>query len=151
MEPLRAGYLLLGLALLLGACSETDRPVSPAGSVACRLELQDSRYRALLAPGGIATVTEPPTASSRIGLRGLVVVHGLTGQADYFAYDLACPHELGQLVRLELRETQLDCPTCHSSYELLSGLGAPIAGPARSPLLRYRVHPLDRYRLLIAN
>ena len=49
------------------------------------------------------------------------------------------------------RETQLDCPTCHSSYELLSGLGAPIAGPARSPLLRYRVHPLDRYRLLIAN
>lgn len=96
-------------------------------------------------------VTEPPTASARIGLRGLAVVHALTGQANYYAYDLACPHELGQLVRLELRETQLDCPSCHSSYELLSGLGAPIAGPARSPLLRYRVQPLDRYRLLIAN
>ena len=96
-------------------------------------------------------VTEPPTASARIGLRGLAVVHGLTGQANYFAYDLACPHELGQLVRLELRDRQLDCPSCHSSYELLSGLGVPIAGPARSPLLRYRVHPLDRYRLLIAN
>lgn len=147
---LRLAALALGLSLL-GACSETDSPVLPAGSVACTLELDDGRFRPLLSPASIVLVTEAPRATDRIGRAGLAIVHAPLGLGSYYAYDLACPYEGWQLSRLRLQDQQLVCPQCGSHYELYSGLGRPTSGPARSPLGRYRVLQPSSYRLTVTN
>lgn len=103
--------------------------------------------RALVPVGGYLRITRPSTATSAIGFGGILVIHGFAGSgtADYYyAYDLACPNELDPAVSLTVSDKlEAVCPQCHSRYSIVYGGGTPIDGPAHSPLLPYRVLPID--------
>lgn len=103
--------------------------------------------RALVPVGGYLRITRPSIATSAIGFGGILVIHGFAGSgtADYYyAYDLACPNELDPAVSLTVSDKlEAVCPQCHSRYSIVYGGGTPIDGPAHSPLLPYRVLPID--------
>ncbi|NLB03611.1 MAG: hypothetical protein GX841_09545, partial [Bacteroidales bacterium] len=78
-----------------------------------------------LFPGDYYYITEPQTASDRLGYGGLLLVRGFDDQ--YYAYDLACPVECRTDVRVGQPSEVLEvvCPQCGESYQLGFGLGTP--------------------------
>lgn len=96
---------------------------------------------------GYLRITKPSTATSAIGFGGILVIHGFAGSgtADYYyAYDLACPKEMDPTNALLVNDKlEAVCPKCHSRFSIVYGGGTPVQGPAQSPLLPYRVLPID--------
>jgi hypothetical protein len=92
-----------------------------------------------LFPGDYYYITEPQTASDRLGYGGLLLVRGFDDQ--YYAYDLACPVECRTDVRVGQPSEVLEvvCPQCGESYQLGFGLGTPSTGVSKEGLKRYSV------------
>jgi nitrite reductase/ring-hydroxylating ferredoxin subunit len=92
-----------------------------------------------LFPGDYYYITEPQTASDRLGYGGLLLVRGFDDQ--YYAYDLACPVECRTDVRVGQPSEVLEvvCPQCGESYQLGFGLGTPSTGISGEGLRRYSV------------
>lgn len=130
-------------ALFASSCREEEGGVSssiPYAPVALQLELNSPLGRPLAAPGGIVLITEPIKAYTSLGNRGLAIVRPLDalGQ-EYYAYDLICPYEVYRKDRLELNGINLGCLRCGSQFEVISGIGHPVHGPARERLRQYQI------------
>ena len=139
------------LGLLLSSCATSTETPLPHTAVYYEVALQLPQYRPLLSPGGIAIVSHSTIASMRAGLAGLAIIHAVDHEA-YYAFDLACPVEPAPWSQLQLDGLELRCPQCSSRFEVLSGSGRPLSGPARSPLRSYRAQRLPRQdKLLISN
>lgn len=84
----------------------------------------------------------PYTALSQTGFGGVLLVSDILG--DPQAYDLACPVEVRQNVRVYVDETKnvARCRECESEYDIYSNYGSPLSGPAADygyGLQRYHV------------
>ncbi|MDD4362549.1 MAG: hypothetical protein PHF48_08930 [Bacteroidales bacterium] len=92
-----------------------------------------------LFPGDYYYITEPQTATDRLGYGGLVLVRGFDDQ--YYAYDLACPVECRTDVRVGQPNEVLEvaCPQCGETYQLGFGMGTPSTGVSKEGLKRYSV------------
>ncbi|MDE6715117.1 MAG: hypothetical protein K2J74_01395 [Muribaculaceae bacterium] len=82
-------------------------------------------------------------AMSYTGFGGVLLY--CNGQGVPVAYDLSCPVEAKQSVRVFVNEAmEAECPVCGSRYSILLGAGGPISGPAveyKYGLQRYSVVP----------
>ena len=82
------------------------------------------------------------TAGSHAGFGGILLVCSYMGEPR--AYDLACPVERSQTVRVAINSDNLaECPGCHSTYDVFSLSGHPVSGPAANDgygLRPYHVH-----------
>lgn len=96
------------------------------------------QYRMFIKESGVPAGF-PYLASSYTGFGGLLVV-GVDAASNFvdqtwpylpMAFDLSCPIECEQDVRVQVDEDKFEaeCPVCHSRYTLNSG-GGPVAGPA---------------------
>ena len=132
--------------LIMAACEKA--PINPIPDYPVRLELnlmfQDKDLNGLFT---YKSFTVPRTASDRLGFGGILVTHGLAD--EFFAYDLACPHEVLRDVKIEVTESGLTakCPKCSSEYDIMGG-GARTSGPSAYSLKRYRVSPGGDRRLV---
>lgn len=84
----------------------------------------------------------PYTALSQTGFGGVLLVSDILGEPQ--AYDLACPVEVRQDVRVIVDEEKniARCPECNSEYDIYSNYGTPLSGPAATDgygLERYHV------------
>lgn len=94
-------------------------------------------------------------ASDRFGFSGILAVTDATG-ASIYAYDLCCPYEDNKTIRVDPDydptgyNGKACCPSCGSIFVLMYGLGSVESGPAKEPLQRYTVMPLqgDSYRIV---
>ena len=147
MKALRNMLLWLTLTLLLIGCQGEVQYATPLRPVHYPIYFGSAEGRTLIPVGGYLRITRPSTAISAIGFGGILVIHGFagSGMADYYyAYDLACPKELDPAVSLMVSDKlEAVCPKCHSRFSIVYGGGLPIQGPAQSPLLPYRVLPID--------
>ena len=80
--------------------------------------------------------------SAATGFGGLLV--GMDALSNARAFDLACPVEARQNVRvyIDVEHMVARCPECGSEYDVYSGYGNPVSGPAKEDgynLRRYRV------------
>ena len=136
MKGVRIMLLSLMTLLLLG-CQGEVQYATPLRPVHYPIYFVSAEGRALIAVG----------ATSAIGFGGILVIHGFagSGMADYYyAYDLACPKELDPTNALLVNDKlEAVCPKCHSRFSIVYGGGTPVQGPAQSPLLPYRVLPID--------
>ncbi len=82
--------------------------------------------------------TQPRLMTDRMGYGGLIVTTGM--DAQYHAYDLACPKECRRDVQVEIDGIYADCPKCGEKYEICYGIGNPTQGISREPLKRYTTH-----------
>lgn len=88
----------------------------------------------------------PYSTLTYTGFGGVLLISGRSGD-DYnspLAYDLACPVEAKNNVRLSIdRQTfEAYCPKCHSRFDVCENNGAPISGEALS-----RNYGLQRYKV----
>ena len=157
MKELKTHFLRIFLALLvLGAASACDSvdddriPVMPVqitfntiaewniygvgGAMDYRRFIRDERIPA----------NYPYTAMTYTGFGGVLLTCDVLGNP--MAFDLACPVERKQSVRVQINRDEYvaECPVCHSTYDVFSRPGTPLSGPAANDgyaLRRYRVGP----------
>lgn len=86
--------------------------------------------------------------NSATGYGGILLIGGLlfSGEIGPLAYDLSCPVERLQSVRVYIDRDTFDavCPECESHYNVVQGYGAPISGPAQKMhygLTQYSCYP----------
>lgn len=135
---------------LLSSCERAVESPVPRWGIYYELAPQHAAYRELLTPGGMILVTESEVASMRLSPAGIAVVRSLT-EDEYYAFDLTCTVETNPWSRLERSGLQLRCPRCGSRYDVLSGAGVPLEGPANSPLRRYRASRTSQGLILVTN
>lgn len=92
----------------------------------------------------------PYTALSYTGFGGVLLISGYAN-GDYntpLAYDLSCPVEAKQTVRIGIDPDSYEavCPECGSRYDVCEGEGRPVSG--RAVNLNYG---LQRYRVVAAS
>lgn len=70
------------------------------------------------------------SAISATGYGGVLLIGDVHGRP--VAYDLACPVECKQSIRVRVMAENLvaECPQCHSTYDLITNYGYPLSGPA---------------------
>ncbi len=69
-------------------------------------------------------------AGNYAGYGGVLLVCGLENQL--LAYDMACPVECAENIRITVDETAgiAICPKCGSTYDVFNGFGQPLSGSA---------------------
>jgi len=81
-----------------------------------------------------------------IGFGGIIVcTSGFDdyGNSLYFAFDMACPNEVKNNIRVYPDSTGLSrvvCEKCGSVFDVSYGNGSPLSGPAKETLKRYRAN-----------
>ncbi|MDE5793779.1 MAG: hypothetical protein K2I08_03570 [Muribaculaceae bacterium] len=95
-------------------------------------------WQGVLSPTGF-----PFTANTYVGFGGVLLIGGIdpfTSETNVpLAYDLACPVECSQTVRVVIDQDNLEavCHVCGSHYNVLTAGGAPVAGPALTGKYKY--------------
>lgn len=100
--------------------------------------------RSFINSGG---VTSPPgfpfTANTYLGFGGVLLIGGMdpfTSEPNVpLAYDLACPVERDQSVRVSVDPDNFEavCRKCGSRYDVVMAGGSPVAGPALTGDVKY--------------
>lgn len=105
----------------------------------------------ILSSGNTEPAGFPYSTTSATGYGGVLLIGGMdpyTGETNVpLAYDLSCPVERSQTVRVQVNTSTLEavCPVCQSHYNVAEAAGAPTAGPALTGTTKYR---LKKYRCL---
>ena len=146
--------LLLFISCFLLAC---ESPLtSPIPSAPVNLEINLNYADIDLVPALAAkSFTKPRLATDRLGFGGVLVVHGYNsnGAVDFFAYDLACPHEIDRNVLVVPDdEGKARCPKCGSVYVTMWGMGVPEASStSKYPLRSYLVRAMGGNVFVVVN
>lgn len=153
---------MIGAGLLTGGCESIYDDVIPAMPVSINLTGHGTwntygvpgfgffRYF-IISPGNVEPAGFPYSTTSATGYGGVLLIGGMdpyTGETNVpLAYDLSCPIERSQTVRVQVNTSTLEavCPVCHSHYNVVEAAGAPVAGPALEGTQKYR---LKKYRCL---
>lgn len=95
-------------------------------------------YQGVVSPSGF-----PFTASTYLGFGGILLIGGVdpftTEPNVPLAYDLSCPVERSQTVRVAINADNLEavCPKCGSRYDVVMAGGSPVGGPALTGDVKY--------------
>lgn len=95
----------------------------------------------------------PYTETTYTGYGGVLLIGGMdpfTAETNVpLAYDMACPVECKQNIRIFIDESTLEavCPQCMSRYDVITAGGAPVDGPALTGAVKYRLQP---YKCLLS-
>lgn len=139
--------LLLFSAFFVTACNDNVISSIPDYPVYLRLDLVSSYPNFKNSTNQFLVFKDRAhlTESSRIGYGGVLLNTGLTfddgGNSNYYAYDLSCPYEADNNIRVYPNKngtSQVICEKCGSVYEVGYGMGNPIKGPAKEFLKRYK-------------
>jgi hypothetical protein len=136
---------LLFVSLLGIACEGPYISPIPPYPVSMSLNLTASYPTFYDSSGQFLIFTKPIKATDRIGFGGLLVCTSVMrddfGNSIYYAYDLACPHEVDASIRVEPLPDgfgEVICPHCETVYNAGYGFGEPRSGPSKHPLKRYK-------------
>jgi len=141
---IKTGYLLV-LFLSFAGCqgyesSIPDRPVYLKRNIFTQ---------SLGSMGNYLYVTKSNIATDRLGYGGILVVHAYDD--NYYAFDLACPVELNQNIRVGKPDLSFicKCDSCGERYDLSLGLGVPLNHISKETLRRYKVHFDDNNNIIV--
>lgn len=154
---LQKGSLFLSLMALLSAlssCNQVDDDRIPSLPVYINLSgagLWNSygvsgvgisrrfiNYQGEQSPAGF-----PYNANTYVGFGGVLLIGGIdpfTSEPNVpLAYDLSCPVERSQTVRVVVDADNLEavCQVCGSHYNVVSAGGSPVSGPALTGKYKY--------------
>lgn len=101
-------------------------------------------------PAAVLTLSQNDSRfpTTRLGYRGLFVVHQLYDVDSYICFDRACPVDLYTIPPPNLLG-EVTCPKCKTVYDIYTG-GSVKQGEADEPLRVYRT-ACNGNRLIIAN
>ncbi|MDR0799892.1 MAG: hypothetical protein LBN18_09060 [Dysgonamonadaceae bacterium] len=144
---------LIAVVCLIFSCDDRTVSTIPYATVRFELDLnfQDNALKAKLAYKTFTATN--PNSDERFGYAGLLIVNGIgEGLVNLYAYDLACPVEVPERVRIQPNASGLTahCPKCGSVFDIAYGRGTPQSG-TKLILRTYRVGDLGNYRYLVSN
>ncbi len=129
----------LAIVLLTGLTSCYDNYISsiPDYPVNLSLNLTSTYPTFRNSVNQFLVFDKPVKQGDFVGFGGILVYSGFDG--NYFAFDLACPHEVDPKVRVIPNDVgQAECPVCGSIYDISYGIANPVKGPAKETLRRYK-------------
>lgn len=135
-------YCIVALMVILSGCDDNYVSSIPNYPVNLQLNLTSTYPTFKNNPNSYLLFEKPITVSDRVGFGGVLLYVDFDG--DYYAFDLACPYEAKQNIKVIPNDDsfgQVVCNTCGSVYNLTSGSGLPKEGPSKEPLKRYRTSP----------
>lgn len=141
---------LLYLFLLLFIFASCHRFQSSIPNMPVHLERNLNTINCLF-PGDCWRITSCEKATDRIGYGGVMLVCAFDN--TYYAFDLSCPVEAANTVRVGVPDDMLlvKCPKCGEVYDLSFGMGTPTLGISDEALLRYTVNLLINNNVYIQN
>jgi len=139
-------YILLTvLAFSFAGCKDNVQSSIPDFPVSLRLDLTSTYPTFKNSVNQFLTFKTPINATDRIGYAGIIVCTGISlddaGNSQYYAFDMACPYEAKNTIRVYPDTTglpQVICEKCGSVFDTSFGYGNPISGPAKEFLKSYR-------------
>lgn len=148
------GSLLL--CWMLTGCEDNYISSIPNYPVSLKLNLTASYPTFKDNPYQFLVFEKPRYDNEYLGYGGILVVCGFGSDRpyEYYAYDLACPHEADAKIKVTPNgEGQAICNTCGSVYDIVNGFGNPIGdSPAKEPLKRYKTYldskPFGEYLII---
>ena len=93
--------------------------------------------------GVVSPSNFPFNANTYVGFGGVLLIGGIdpfTSETNVpLAYDLSCPVECSQTVRVAVNQENLEavCPVCGSHYDVITAGGSPVSGPALTGKYKY--------------
>lgn len=142
--------------MLMGGCNAIDNTRIPALAVNIRLNniglwntygvAGFGQYRYFIKEDREPS-NFPYTETTYTGYGGVLLIGGMdpfTSETNVpLAYDMSCPVECKQNVRVFIDEETLEavCPQCMSRYDVVTAGGAPIGGAALIGEVKYRLQP----------
>lgn len=154
---MKKGSLLVSMTAMLSAassCREVDDDRIPSlpvyinlsgagmwnsyGVSGVGLSRSFINWQGVVSPDGF-----PYNANTYVGFGGVLLIGGVdpfTSEPNVpLAYDLSCPVERSQTVRVFVDTENLEavCPECGSRYDVITAGGSPVAGPALEGKYKY--------------
>lgn len=130
-------YGLIVLVMWMGlACKRDSVDIIPNVRFNAEINLDNPQYLGrnpfIIKPGGV---------NRYVGVNGVVVWE--SGLDNFYAFDLMCTHDhddKGIYFAKIVKEGDiiLECPQCHSKFNIASEYGSVTEGPAQWPLKRYQ-------------
>ncbi|MDR0681419.1 MAG: hypothetical protein LBG15_06175 [Dysgonamonadaceae bacterium] len=140
------------ILLFFLACEE--ELYSPVPDVRVNLTIDLSLQDADLIPTlATKTFTKPRLEIDRIGFGGILIINGYStnGEANLFAYDLACPVEANSSVKVIPDDIgKAKCPKCEAIYSIAYGTGMP-ESKSKYPLKSYAVRKIGEKKYNVLN
>ncbi len=136
--------LVFVLALFFISCNKDDEEIIPDSRVYISITLDDYSVfkngigEYLVCP---ADLRDKDRSGASYGYGGIILFHTMDMERTYVAYDRTCTNEVKSSVKINVnKEGRGVCPQCGSVFNLLSGYGEVISGPAKYPLRSYTSH-----------
>lgn len=99
--------------------------------------------------GAYLIFQQPRYPTEAVGYAGLLIYVAM--DAQYHAYDLACPHCLNQQQGVTIDGFFAVCPICKEQYDLSFGLAVPTKGIASEALRQYTATYSNGYLTITSN
>ena len=123
--------------LLLSSCIENVTSTIPDYPVRLNLNLLTEYAIFRNSTGESLVFEERIKETDRIGFGGVLVCTNYEGK--YLAFDLACPYEAKQDVRVEVDGFFVECKECGSRFNFYtSDFALPDKGPSKQGLKKYK-------------
>lgn len=138
----------LAITCAFGACESNYVSSIPNYPVSMRINLTNEYPTFKNSTNQYLLFTDRELERDRVGYGGILLCSGIMlddyGNSVYYAYDLSCPYEADQKVRVSPMEDGLGkvkCEKCGTEYNVGYGFGDPDtkSGPSKEILKRYRV------------
>ncbi len=145
---------LMGLLSVMASCNQVDDDRIPSlpvyinlsgaglwntyGVSGVGISRRFINYQGEQSPAGF-----PFNANTYVGFGGVLLIGGIdpfTSEPNVpLAYDLSCPVERSQTVRVAVNADNLEavCPVCGSHYNVVTAGGSPVSGPALTGEYKY--------------
>lgn len=142
MFKIRHIRLMLFISVLwLYSCEDRIGSNIPNVSFRVQINLNDPNYATLkISDGNAVTIDEYDRYGRRAGYKGLIIIRSF---GEYYAFDRCCPHHIdiahpADKIMVEADGALAICPHDSSSFDIISGTGAPTpSSVAKYPLKRY--------------
>lgn len=158
--------LLLILSIMIGvtSCKSADDERIPDADVYLPLTLGQWNVYGAAGAGQYAIFDKakalpagfPYTAMQQTGYGGILIVTDYMG--NHLAYSACCPVERNNKIVLQIVDENhvqvARCTECGSTYDVFSGHGAPLSGPAlndKYALTPYKISATDLYPVVVTN
>jgi hypothetical protein len=139
-------WLLLPIMLVcLIGCSSYESNI-PTRSVYIKRNINTYKLNSY---GSYLYISSKSLSSDEIGYGGILIVYAFDG--NYYAFDLACPVEVNENVRIGKPDGSLisKCDSCGERYDLSYGLGTPLNHISKQSLKRYSVSTDDYNNIIV--
>lgn len=144
---------LLLLTTILNACYDNYVSSVPTMPVNLKIDFTGKYNNFKNSTYSFLVFEKPVYEADRLGFAGILLFSGMlddNGNPTYYAFDMACTHEINQnskVYPIEQTGFKVKCNTCGTVYDVSFGLGIPdtTSGPAREILRRYKVTVNDNF------